>query len=224
MRNNTIISSLQGSDAIEVNSVLRNTYLLLSLTLAFSALCAWYSMSHATSQPHIIVFFLLAFGLQFATYALRNSPWGLVCIFGFTGFLGYSMGPLLNAYIHGFSNGTELITTALGATALVFLGLSAYTVTQRKNYSYMGGFICAGSIAVFAMMILSFIIQAPFFVVMVSGAFCVISSAYILYTTSAIIHGGERNYICATISLYVAIYNLFISLLNILSFFAGRRD
>ncbi len=221
MNKQPIPTSLSGPAALEINSVLRNTYLLLSLTLLFSAAIAYYAMTSFVAPISPVLFIVGAIGLQMLTLALRNSSLGLIAIFGFTGFMGYSIGPMLNFYIHNFSNGTQIVTTALGATAAIFLGLSAYTVTNRKNYSYMGGFIVAASLGLFAMMILGLVFRSEMLVVLISGGFCLISSGYILYTTSAIIHGGERNYICATISLYVALFNLFVSLLRILSYFQG---
>ena len=156
--------------------------------------------------------------------ATRNSGWGILSIFLFTGFMGYSIGPILNLYIKGFTNGAEIVTTALGATGVIFIGLSAYTLVSRKNFSYLGGFISIGILIAFIAGVGAAIFQLPMLQLLVSGAFALFSAGYILFTTSAIIHGGERNYIMATITLYVAIFNLFVSLLNILSFFGGNRN
>ena len=224
MDNKPLIQRLNGSAAIEMNQVLRNTYLLLSLTLLFSAGAAWFSMSTNAAPVGIFMFLIGAFGLQFLTISLRNSPWGILAAFAFTGFLGYTLGPILNFYIATLSNGSEIIYTALGATGLVFLGLSAHAISSGKNYSYMGGFIAAAGMIAFIGMLGAFFFQLPMMVLLISGVWCVISSAYILYTTSSIIHGGEKNYIMATISLYVALFNLFVNLLRILTYFAGNRD
>jgi modulator of FtsH protease len=224
MKNVEITQNMQGQEAIEINRVLRNTYFLLSLTLLFSSACAYYALKNNVAPVGIIMFLAGAFGLQYLTIWLRNSPLGLAAIFAFTGFLGYTLGPLLNFYLHNFNNAPAIISTALGATGAIFLGLSAYTIVNRKNYSYMGGFIFALAIALMIVMIMGFAFHSPIVNVLVSGGFCVLSSSYILYTTSAIIHGGERNYIMATVSLFVALFNLFVSLLNILSFFAGNRN
>lgn len=211
-------------NSIEVNQVLRNTYLLLSFTLLLSAGAAWGAM--ASNVPPLSIFTLLIgmFGLYFLTIATRNSAWGILSICAYTGFMGFTLGPVLNAYIKGFTNGPELIATALGATALVFFALSAYTLISRKNFSYLGGVIAIGALAAFLVGIGAMLFHLPMLQLAISGVFALISAGFILYTTSSIIHGGERNYIMATISLYIAIFNLFVSLLNILSVFGGNRS
>ena len=224
MNDSPIVQRMSGQSALEINSVLRNTYLLLSLTLLFSAGMAWYAMSINAAPVGIILFLVGIFGLNWLTSALRNSPWGILAAFAYTGFLGYVLGPILSFYIHGFSNGPQLVMTALGATGTIFLGLSAYAVVSRKNYSFMGGFLFVAILSAFLLGLGAVFFQMPMLQLAVSGLFCLISSAYILYTTSAIIHGGERNYVMATIMLYAQLFNLFLSLLQILSFFAGNRD
>ena len=221
MRSNPVSIVRQSESALAVNRVLRNTYFLLSLTLLFSAATAAYATVSNAPPIGIIGLLVGMFGLYFLTVWLRNSAWGLLAIFAYTGFLGYTLGPILNFYIHHFSNGTQIIMTSLGATGLIFMGLSAYVLTTRKDFSYMGGFITVAVITAFLMGLGAMIFNLPALQLIVSGAFAVISSAFILYTTSQIIHDGERNYIMATISLYVAIFNLFVSLLRILSFFGG---
>lgn len=224
MNNRPLIERLDGKAALQINRVLKNTYLLLSMTLLFSAAAAWFSLATNAPPVGLALFLIGAFGLQFLTTSLRNSSWGILAAFAFTGFLGYTLGPVLNMYISSLSNGAEIVYTALGATGCVFLGLSLHAISSGKNYSYMGGFIAAASIIAFIGLLGGFLFKIPMMVLLVSGVWCVISSAYILYTTSQIIHGGETNYIMATVSLYVAIFNLFVSLLRILSFFAGNRD
>ena len=177
------------TDQLETSKVLRNTYGLLAMTLVFSALCAFFSAQLNLPHPGFLITLVGFYGLFFLTAKLRNSGWGLLTTFALTGFMGYVLGPILNLYL-GMANGGELIASALGMTALVFFGLSAYVLTTRKDMSFLGGFITAGCFVLFA-------------------------SACILYQTSDIIHGGERNYVMATISLYVSIYNLFVSLLQI---------
>lgn len=221
MQNTTIQRTLSGRAAIEVNQVLRNTYLLLSLTLLFSAGSAWYAMSINAQPVGFIMLLVGMFGLSWLTTSLKDSIWGIAAIFAYTGFMGYVIGPILNHYIHNFSNGTEIVMTSLGATGIIFLGLSVHALSSRKNYSYLGGFITVGILAAFIIGIGAAIFHIPMLQLIISGAFALFSSAYILYITSSIIHGGERNYIMATISLYVAIFNLFLSLLRILSFFSG---
>ncbi len=205
------------------HSVLRNTYFLLSLTLLFSALTAALSVSiHA--RPGFLLSILGMFGLSFLTQKLRYSPWGIVAVFAFTGFMGFILGPLLDMVMRTFANGGQIIMTSLGATGLIFMSLSGYVLTTRKNFSYLGGFLFVATMVVFLAAIAGIFLKMPVFNLLISGAFALISSAYILYTTSEIINGGEDNYIIATASLFVSIFNLFVSLIQILSAFAGNRD
>jgi modulator of FtsH protease len=208
---------------IASHSVLRNTYFLLSLTLMFSSITAGLSMAmHA--RPGFFITLAGMFGLSYLAQRLRNSPWGVVAVFAFTGFMGYTLGPILDMMMRTFSNGGQIIMTSLGATGLIFLALSGYVLTTRKNFSYLGGFLFVAIMVVFLAAIAGIFLQMPIFNVIISGAFAVISSGYILYTTSAIINGGEDNYIMATISLFVSIFNLFLSLLQILGAFSGNRN
>lgn len=205
------------------NSVLRSTYFLLSLTILFSALTATLSVfMHA--RPGFLITIVGMFGLSFLTQQLRNSPWGLVAIFAFTGFLGFVLGPLLDVMMRTYSNGGQIIMTSLASTGLIFLSLSAYVLTTKKDFSYLGGVLFIAAMVVFFGGVAGIFLKIPVFSLIISGAFAVISSAYILYTTSAIIQGGEDNYIMATASLYVSIFNLFVSLTRILGAFAGNRD
>ena len=197
-----------------VSRVLRNTYSLLGLTLAFSGLVAFISQQMNLPHPGIIVTLVGFYGLFFLTAKLRNSGWGLLSTFALTGFMGYTLGPILNRYL-GLANGGELVFSAMSMTALVFFGLSAYVLTTRKNMSFLSGFITAGFFVLLGAVIASFFFQIPGLQLAISAAFVLFSSAVILYQTSEIIHGGEDNYIMATISLYVSIYNLFLSLLQI---------
>lgn len=208
----------------ESNKTLRSTYCLLSLTLLFSAGAAWYAMISNAAPMGIIVLLIGMFGLYFLTIATRNSFWGLVSIFAYTGFMGYTLGPTLNLYIKNFSNGPQMISTALGATAVIFIALSGYTLVSRKNFSFLGGAIAIAALAAFLMGIGSMLFHMPMLQLIVSGAFALISSGYILYVTSSIIYGGESNYIMATITLYVSIFNLFISLLNIFAALGGGSN
>ncbi len=220
---NPVIVRSQES-ALATNAVLRNTYFLLSLTLIFSACTAAYAMATNAAGPGMLVFFVGIFGLSFLTSALRNSAWGIVAAFAFTGFLGYTLGPMLNLFLHSFANGSQIIMTALGGTGVIFLALSAYVLTTRKDFSYMGGFLFAGVMVAFMAGIAGVLFNIPMLQLVVSAAFALLSSGLILFHTSQIIQGGERNYIMATISLYVALFNLFISLLNILGIFSGNRE
>lgn len=209
---------------LSTHSVLRNTYFLLSLTLLFSAGTAYFAMATNARGPGMMLFIVGMFGLSFLVSALRNSGWGILAAFAFTGFMGYVLGPILNMFLHSYANGGQIIMTALGATGFIFLALSAYVLTTRKDFSYMGGFLFALIMVAFMVGIGAAIFNAPMLQLVVSGAFALLSSGLILFHTSQIIHGGEQNYIMATISIYVALFNLFTSLLNILGAFAGNRD
>lgn len=215
---NTTLQHAGVSEA-EVSKLFRNTYSLLALTMAFSAIVAFVSMSLNLPYPGIIITLVGFYGLLFLTTKLRNSGWGLVSTFAFTGFLGYTLGPILNAYL-SLPNGGQLVAMALGMTALVFFGLSAYAILSRKDFSFLSGFIMAGCIVLMCAVVASFFIQMSGLQLAISAGFVLFSSAVILYQTSAIIHGGEDNYIMATITLFVSIYNLFLSLLQLLGIFS----
>ena len=207
---------------LSTNKLIRNTYTLLSMTLLFSAFTAGLSM--VFNFPHPGVFITLAgyFGLLFLTSALRNSAWGIAAIFALTGFMWLTLGPIISAYITHFSNGTQLVMTALGGTGAIFLGLSGYALTTRKDFSFMGGFIMVGVLVAFLAGIGALIFSIPALSLAVSAMFILLMSGFILYQTSEMIHGGETNYIMATVGLYVTIYNLFTSLLHLLGAFAGE--
>lgn len=207
---------------LATNKVLRNTYLLLGMTFMFSALMAYASFATNARPVNVLVFIVGAYGLLFLTHALRNSALGLVCVFAFTGFMGYSLGPILNAYITAFSNGPQLISTALGGTGIIFFALSGYALTTQKDFSYLSGFLFVATMVALLGMIAAIFLPIPAMSLLISAIFMLISSGIILFQTSEIIHGGETNYISATVTLFVSIYNLFISLLNLLSAFSGR--
>jgi modulator of FtsH protease len=208
--------------AIEINKVMRNTYLLLGMTLCFSALTAWFAMASNAAPLNPILTIVGIYGLLFLTQALRNSALGLAATFAFTGFMGYTLGPMLSYYIAAFSNGSQLVMTALGATGVIFFALSGYVMVTRKDFSYLSGFLFVGVVVAFVAMLASFFFAIPGLHLAVSAAFVLVASGLILFQTSAIIHGGERNYIMATITLYVSIYNLFVSLLHLFAAFSGR--
>ena len=210
--------------ALTHSQILRKTYFLLSLTLLFSATTAFITMSGLLPMPTPGITIIGMFGLLFLAQALRNSKWGLSAVFAFTGFMGYALAPLLTVYLHTFSNGGTLVLTALGGTGFIFLTLSLYVLITRKDFIYLGGFLFVAIAAAFIASVVSIFLQLPILSVLVSCAFIVISSGLILFQTSQIINGGERNYIMATISLYVSLFNLFVSLLNILGFFGGKRS
>jgi modulator of FtsH protease len=163
------------------------------------------------------------FGLLFLTTRLRNSAWGLLAIFALTGFMGMTLGPMLDMYMRFFSNGSQLIMMAFGTTSVAFLGLSGYALTSRKDFSFMGGFLMVGVLVAFVSAIVAVLFSIPALSLAVSAAFVMLMAGMILYQTSDIIHGGETNYIMATIGLYVSIYNMFTSLLHLFGFFGGEE-
>ena len=221
-RNDVTLLSRRSESVLATNKVLRNTYLLLSMTFLFSALTAYLSYAYAVKPLNPLLMIVGVYGLMFLTQALRNSPLGLLSVFAFTGFLGYTLGPILNLYVANFSNGPQLIGTALGGTGVIFFGLSGYALTTRKDFSYLGGFLFVGVMVALLAMVAGIFFHTPALQLAISAAFVLISSGLILFQTSEIIHGGETNYISATVSLFVSIYNLFVSLLNLLSAFSGR--
>ncbi|MCL5260788.1 MAG: Bax inhibitor-1/YccA family protein [Gammaproteobacteria bacterium] len=210
--------------ALTINSVLRKTYLLLSATLIFTAITAFLAMAGNVRYPGPMLTIFGMFGLLFLTQSLRNSKWGLFAIFAFTGFMGYTLAPLLNFYLHSFANGGAIVIAAAGGTGVIFLALSAFTLISRKDFSYLGGFLFVAVTVAFLAGLASLFLNYPLLPIIVSAAFVLLSSGLILFHTSQIIQGGETNYIMATISLYVAVFNLFVSLLNIIGVFGGRRN
>lgn len=219
----SVVNRTQSESILATNSVIRNTYILLSLTLLFSAATAGIAM--VTNAPPLgLATLLVYFGLFFLTSALRNSVWGIVSVFALTGFMGYTLGPILNMYINTMGNGSQIVMTALGGTGMIFLGLSGYALSTKTDFSYMAGFMAAASLVLLFAVILSLFFNTPVLQLAIACGFMLFSSAMILFETSNIIHGGERNYIMATVSLYLAIYNLFISLLQILSAFSNNRQ
>jgi modulator of FtsH protease len=219
---NTTLSNTisQRSELLQVNRVLRNTYVLLSMTLLFSAITAGVSSALSLPHPGLLLTLVGYFGLLFLTTRYRNSGIGLVMVFALTGFMGYTLGPLLNVYL-AMSNGPQLVMMALGGTALTFLTLSGYALVSRRDFSFMGSFLMAGIIVGFLAGLGAYFFSVPGLALAVSAIFVVLMSGLILYETSNIIHGGETNYIMATVTLYVAIYNLFTSLLHLLTAFSN---
>ncbi len=201
----------------EASAVLKNTYMLLGLTITFSAVVAYLSMN--MPRPNFIVILVGFYGLFFLTAKLRNSAWGIVSTFALTGFMGYTLGPIIGMFAG--AGAMPVVANALGLTAFVFFGLSAYALVSRKDFSFLAGFITAGFFVLIGAMLLGFFMNIPGLQLAISAGFVLFSSAAILYETGNIIHGGERNYVMATIGLYVSIYNLFLSLLSILSAFGG---
>ena len=205
---------------LAANRVLRNTYWLLSLTLLFSAGVAAAAVALQLPHPGILITLVGYFGLLFLTVKLRDSGLGIISVFALTGFMGYTLGPIVSHYL-AMPNGHQVVMMAMGGTAAIFFGLSAYATTSRKDFSFMGGFLMAGIIAAFLAGLGAIFFSVPALSLTVSAAFVLLMSGLILYQTSQIIHGGERNYIMATVTLYVSIYNLFTSLLHLLGFASG---
>ena len=216
----TITVTRAQPSVLATNKVIRNTYILLSMTLVFSALTAAASMVLKLPHPGMLITFAGYFGLLFLTTRFRDSGLGLIFVFALTGFMGYTLGPILNAYL-SLPNGNQLVMTALGATGVIFLSLSGYALTSRKDFSFMGAFLMVGILVAFLAGIAAMFFTMPGLSLAVSAMFVLLMSGLILYQTSEIIHGGETNYIMATVTLYVSIYNLFLSLLHLLGAFSG---
>mgnify|MGYP001824488981 CR=1 FL=1 len=216
---NTIGNQSQES-TFATNKVIRNTYSLLSMTLMFSAVTAGASMALNLPHPGLILTLVGYFGLLFLTSKFRDTGLGLAFVFALTGFMGYTLGPILNAYM-GMANGSQIVTTAMAGTGAIFLGLSGYALTSRKDFSFMGGFLLTGILVAFLAGLGAMVFEMPGLSLAVSAMFVLLMSGLILYETSNIIHGGETNYIMATVTLYVSIFNLFTSLLHLLGFMSG---
>lgn len=202
------------------NKVIRNTYTLLSMTLLFSALTAGVSMSLNLPHPGLLLTLAGYFGLLFATTKFRDSGLGLAFVFALTGFMGYTLGPILNSYL-AMANGGQIVMTAMAGTGTIFLALSGYALTSRKDFSFMGGFLITGILVAFLAGLGAVFFDMPGLSLAVSSMFVLLMAGLILYETSNIIHGGETNYIMATVTLYVSIFNLFTSLLHLLGFMSG---
>ena len=203
-------------NALEANKVLKNTYLLLSATLAFSAVMAMVSM--AINVPPMAYIISLIASMVLGIFVLpkaANSSAGIGVIFLITGLLGFGLGSILNIYM-AMSNGPQVVATALGGTGIIFLGLSGYALTSKKDFSFLGGFLFAGMMVVLLAIIASLFIQMPALSLTISAAVIMLMSGFILFDTSRIINGGETNYIMATYGIFLSIFNIFISLLNIL--------
>ncbi|OYX28423.1 MAG: BAX inhibitor protein [Hydrogenophilales bacterium 32-62-9] len=208
----------RGAEALFAsNKVVRNTYMLLSMTLLFAAVTAAASVALNLPHPGIIITLVGYFGLLFLTSKFRDSGLGLAFVFALTGFMGYTLGPILNNYL-ALPNGSQVVMMAMGGTAAIFLGLSAYVMTTRKNFSFMGGFLAVGILVAFLAGLGAIFFEMPGLSLAVSAMFVLLMSGLILYETSNIIHGGETNYIMATVTLFVSIFNLFTSLLHLLGF------
>jgi modulator of FtsH protease len=215
-------ASVTRAGTLATNKVLRNTYGLLSMSLLFSAVTTGLSMSLNLPHPGLLLTLAGYFGLLFATSRFRNSSVGLVFVFALTGFMGYTLGPILNAYL-SLANGGHIVMTAMGGTGLIFLALSGYALASRKDFSFMGGFLMVGILVAFFGGLAAVFLEIPTLSLAVSAMFVLLMAGLILFETSNIIHGGETNYIMATVSLYVSIFNLFTSLLHLLGFMGSEE-
>jgi modulator of FtsH protease len=204
------------------NKVLRNTYMLLSMTLLFSAAMAWVAAAANWPYPGVMITLIGYFGLLFLTTKLRNSVWGIASIFALTGFMGVTMGPIVNAYVNSFSNGNELVMMALGGTGIVFFSMSGVALVSKRDFSWMGKGLMIGILVAFVAGLGAYFFQMPALSLAVSSMFILLMAGLILYQTQQIIQGGETNYIMATITLFVSLYNLFTSMLHLLGVFGGE--
>jgi len=205
---------------LSTNKLLKNTYMLLGITLLFS--CATAGLSMAMNLSHVtgLVLALVGLGLLFVVHATAESGKGLIAVFGFTGVMGAAIGPMLNHYL-ALPNGPSLVMQALGGTALVFFSLSGYALTTRRDFSYLGGFLIVGLLVAIAAGIANIFLGIPALSLTISAAVVLIMSGLILFDTSRIVNGGETNYIRATVALYLDIYNLFAHLLHLLTALGG---
>ena len=208
---------------LETTRVLKNTYALLSMTLLFSAGVAAAGVALRLPAPGLILTLAGYFGLLFAVHRLRNSIWSLPAVFALTGFMGYTLGPVLSQTL-SLPGGAQTITLALGATGATFLALSVYALTTRRDFSFMGGFLFAGMITAVLLAVAAYFLQMPGLALAVSGLIALLSAGLILFETSRIVNGGETNYVTATLSVYLSVYNVFSNLLMLLGVIGGDRD
>lgn len=221
MNNSIAINSSQSQVTTQIaNKVLRNTYALLSMTLLFSAMTASISMVFNLSHPGLLLTLGGYFGLLFLTAKFKDRTLGLIFVFALTGFMGYTLGPIVNSYL-SLANGGQVVMMAMGSTGVIFLGLSAYALTSGKDFSFMGGFLMVGILLAFIAGLGAVFFEIPSLSLAVSSMFVLLMAGLILYETSNIIHGGETNYIMATVTLYVSIFNLFTSLLHLIGFMSS---
>lgn len=210
------IQSMSSDSILARNKVLRQTYILLAMNVLFSAFCAYIGMLMNIRVP-FLVYMVGIFGLSFAVQANRNSGLGIILLFAFTGFLGFSISGLLNAFVHNQMG--YVVAKALVGASIIFFGLSAYALISGKNFSFLGGFLFVGILTVFLASLAAMFFHMSALSIAISAAFLLLSAGYVLYDTSNIVHGYETNYVTATLNLFINLFNLFISLLNILSAF-----
>ncbi len=215
-----VISSPASQAVLATNKVIRNTYLLLTMTLATSAVTAGVAMATGARPVHWLLMLAVFIGMPFVINAVRNSTWALPLTFLFTGFMGYVLGPIISLYL-SLPNGPQIVMSAFGTTAVMFLGLSAYALTSRKDFSFMGGFLMVGLLVVLAAIIANIFLELPALSLTISAAAVLLMSGLILFDTSRMVHGGETNYVVMTVSLFANIYVMFLHLLNLFAAFSG---
>jgi modulator of FtsH protease len=220
MQDQVQFTSSSRESTLATNKVLRNTYALLSMTLIFSAVTATIAIASNAAPVNFIVQLVVLLGTLFALNKFQNSVWSIPLVFFFTGFLGYTAGPIVNFYL-GMANGGDIVTTALAMTGITFLGLSAYAVSSRKDFSFMGGFLMIGLILVVVASIANIFFAIPALSLVISAVGVLVFSGFILYDTSRMVNGGETNYVMMTVSLYLNIYNLFMMLLHLTGALSG---
>lgn len=221
MNSNAYAVARPASSVLATNKVIRNTYILLSMTLLFSAVTAGVAMlTNAKPLPWLLVM-VVFIGGPFALNALRNSAWVLPLTFVFTGFMGYVLGPILSLYL-SLPNGPQVVASALGTTGVMFLGLSGYALSSRKDFSFMGGFLTVGLLVGLVAIVANIWLQIPALSLAISAMMVLLMSGLILFDTSRMVHGGETNYVMMTVSLYANIYVLFLHLLNLFMAFSGE--
>ncbi|WP_299266712.1 Bax inhibitor-1/YccA family protein [uncultured Psychrosphaera sp.] len=221
MNNRTAYQS-ESTSVLQTNKVLRSTYTLLAMTLAFAAVVAGAAMALNLPHPGLIITLVVFYALLFLVHKTANSSAGLLSVFAFTGFLGYTLGPILNMVIG--NGGGDIVMLALGGTALTFFGVSAYALTTKRDLSFLNGMMMAGFVVLVVAMIANIFLQLPALSLAISSIFILFSSGAILLQTKSIVDGGERNYILATVTLFVSIYNIFLSLIHILTALGGNDD
>lgn len=208
-------------DRPQAAKVLRNTYALLSLTILFAAGVAALAVANSWPAPGLAITLVGYFGLLFAVHKLQNSGWALPAVFALTGFMGYTLGPLLSRTLE-LPGGAGTIVAALAATGATFVALSAYVLTTRRDFSFMGGFLFAGMVIAIVLALVAYFFTMPALALAVSAMVALLSVGLILFETSRIVNGGETNYVLATVGLFVSAFNLFTSLLSL--FGIGGND
>jgi len=218
MQSNSPVIERTRGQAIEINKVLKNTYMLLGATIGFSALVAYTAAVMNLPHPGLILTLVGFYGLLFVIHKTQNSASSLLWVFALTGFMGYTLGPIVGMLS---VNAPQILVQALAGTGLIFFGLSAWVLTSKKDFSFLSGAIVAGFWVLILAVVASLLFNISGLSLAISAGFMIFSSMIILYQTSEIIRGGERNYVMATVTLFVSLYNIFLSLINLLMAFSG---